>query len=130
MILVDTSALYALIDEADPNHTAAAEYFRGRLGSEPHLTHSYVLVETTALLQHRFGLAAVRQLANDLEPALDIIGVDEATHAAARVALLTARSRRVSLVDRVSFELMRRRGIRAAFAFDEDFAAAGLDTVP
>lgn len=33
-------------------------------------------------------------------------------------------------VDRVSFELMRHRGVGQAFAFDRDFRAAGFSTVP
>jgi predicted nucleic acid-binding protein len=33
-------------------------------------------------------------------------------------------------VDRVSFELMRHRGIKLAFAFDRDFQAAGFSTLP
>jgi predicted nucleic acid-binding protein len=36
----------------------------------------------------------------------------------------------VSLVDRVSFELMRREGIERALAFDDDFTEAGFETVP
>jgi predicted nucleic acid-binding protein len=38
--------------------------------------------------------------------------------------------RRTSLVDWVSFEVMRRRGIETAFAFDRDFATAGFAVVP
>jgi predicted nucleic acid-binding protein len=30
----------------------------------------------------------------------------------------------------VSFEVMRREGLDAAFAFDADFAAAGFQTIP
>jgi predicted nucleic acid-binding protein len=33
----------------------------------------------------------------------------------------------VSFVDWVSFEVMRRRGLRRAFAFDPDFRAAGFE---
>jgi predicted nucleic acid-binding protein len=38
--------------------------------------------------------------------------------------------RRVSLVDWVSFELMRRLRLEAAFAFDRNFAGQGFATVP
>ncbi len=38
--------------------------------------------------------------------------------------------RDVSLVDRVSFEVMRRRRIDGAFAFDRDFADHGFTTIP
>lgn len=43
--------------------------------------------------------------------------------------LATPRSK-ISLVDRVSFEVMRARGINEAFAFDRDFAAAGFVVHP
>jgi len=35
----------------------------------------------------------------------------------------------VSFVDRVSFEVMRRRALRRAFAFDEHFAEHGFELV-
>ncbi len=45
-------------------------------------------------------------------------------------ALLAAGHRSVSLVDWVSFELMRAERIDCAFAFDADFARQGFATVP
>jgi predicted nucleic acid-binding protein len=52
--------------------------------------------------------------------------VDLALHDRA-ISWLKARSGKVpSLVDAVSFAVMRERGIREAFAFDEDFQRAGF----
>jgi len=51
-------------------------------------------------------------------------------HRAATSAYLAATRRGPSLVDRVSFELMRHRGIMVVYAFDRDFRAAGFSTVP
>lgn len=56
--------------------------------------------------------------------------MDSTTHDAAVAALLAALPTRTSLVDYVSFQVMRDRGIRRAFAFDRDFGAAGFETVP
>ncbi len=50
--------------------------------------------------------------------------------AAGHTAHLKAVRRRSSLVDHVSFEVMRRRGLEAALALDADFAAAGFRVVP
>lgn len=61
---------------------------------------------------------------------MEIVWVDREMHAAAVSALLAAIRRRVSLVDWVSFEVMRRRGIETAFAFDRDFAVQGFGTIP
>jgi predicted nucleic acid-binding protein len=48
----------------------------------------------------------------------------------AEVRGLVASRRQVSLVDLVSFEVMRREGIDTAFAFDRDFERAGFQVVP
>jgi predicted nucleic acid-binding protein len=62
-VFVDTSALYALLVRTDEDHAEAAKAFRGLLEAGRSLVSTnYVLVETTALLQHRIGLAAVRDL--------------------------------------------------------------------
>lgn len=92
----------------------------------PLLTHSYALCETTALAQRRIGLRAVTQLHEEVLPLLEVEWVDGDLHAAAWAALRAARRRRVSLVDHVSFELMRRRRIDTAFAFDDDFRREGF----
>lgn len=88
------------------------------------------MVETVALLQARIGLAAVRSLHEDLCPLLDVTFVDHDLHEAAAIALLASGKRRVSLVDWVSFTVMRRLGMTEAFAFDEDFADHGFTLVP
>ncbi|MDP8943935.1 MAG: PIN domain-containing protein [Actinomycetota bacterium] len=130
-VLADTSALYAFLDGDDANHLRATAYFQDRLGAaEPLLTHNYVVVEAAALVQRRLGSAAVRALLEDVAPRLGVVWVDEELHRAAVAALLAAVRRRVSLVDWMSFEVMRRRGIDAAFAFDRDFAAQGFRTLP
>lgn len=90
------------------------------------LTHSYVLVETTALVQKRSGLAAVAKLRDAFMPAITVTWVDADLHRVALEATLSG-SRRVSLVDHTSFVLMRRRHIRRAFAFDDHFAREGFE---
>jgi len=57
------------------------------------------------------------------------VWIDEPTHAAGLAALLAALPTDVSLVDFVSFQVMRERGIARAFVFDDDFQAAGFATV-
>ena len=129
--LVDTSALFALLDADDRNHPRARAHLQAVLGAgDALLTHEYVLVETIALVQRRLGLGPLRSFLDDLLPLIDVAWVDEALHLEAREALLAAGQRQVSLVDQVSFLVMRRHGIRRAFAFDADFGAAGFDVVP
>ncbi len=84
-----------------------------------------MLVESTALLQARLGLAAAVKLAKD-SPAFVIDWVDDDLHASGIRELERSRKRRVSLVDHISFLVMRRRRVAVAFAFDPDFASAGF----
>jgi predicted nucleic acid-binding protein len=71
-------------------------------------------------------LEAVRALHHDVIPVLDVVWVDDDLHRPAIEVLLASGSRSVSLVDRVSFTVMRREGIRRAFVFDEDFEREGF----
>ena len=126
-VFVGTSALYAVLDRDDKHHPEANTIWKRLLRLErPLLTHSYVLVETYALVQRRLGLEAVRALHHDVIPVLDVVWVDEDLHQLAIEVLLASGSRSVSLVDRVSFAVMRREGIRQAFVFDEDFERGGF----
>jgi uncharacterized protein len=123
---VDTSAIYAWADTADPNHAAAVRRLQALLGSgEDLLTHNYVLVESLALLQSRLGLAAAIKLARDSE-AFVIEWVDDDLHARGVRELERSKKRNVSLVDHISFLVMERRHVATAFAFAPDFTAAGF----
>lgn len=128
-VFADTSALYALLDRDDRFHSAARATFAGLTGEEI-VTHSYVLVEMIALTQRRLGAEAVRRFSQDFFPVLSTVWIDEATHASGLAALLAALPTDVSLVDFVSFQVMRERGIARAFAFDDDFQEAGFSALP
>jgi len=107
-----------------------ATTFPRLLESDLLVTHSYVVVEATALVQRRLGIAAVRDLSGALLGAVETRWVDREWHDAAYGALLAAGQRGVSLVDWASFELMRRLGIERAFAIDVDFERQGFAVVP
>ena len=89
------------------------------------LTHNYVLVEATALLQARLGLAAAVKLGRD-SSAFAIEWIDDDLHTQGMQNLERSRKRHLSLVDHISFLVMRRRRVEVAFAFDPDFTAAGF----
>jgi predicted nucleic acid-binding protein len=130
MTFVDTSGVLAFMNVADARHVEAARIWTALLQSaEALLTTNYVLVETGALVQARMGMTATQVLAEDITPALDVSWVDEELHRAGMAALLTARRRDLSLVDCVSFEVMRRRGITRAFTFDPHFPEQGFEVV-
>ena len=126
MIFVDTSAIYALADSADPNHQAAVRRLQQILDQgEEMLTHNYVLLESIALLQARLGLAQAARFANDSTNFI-IEWIDKSLHLTGIRQLQKSGKRRISLVDHISFLVMRRRHMRVAFAFDPDFESEGF----
>ena len=130
-VLVDTSALFALLDETDQRHPSAVDTFE-RLGEQgvALASHSYVVTEAIALLQRRVGTEAVRRLVDAILPVVDVTWVDRPLHERAVATLLIADRRGLSIVDHVSFTHMRDRDIRSAFAFDRDFVDQGFEVVP
>lgn len=128
---VDTSALLPLLDADDADHPRVRDAFDRLLGERAALvTSNYVLVESTALLQHRIGLAPVRALHDRLVPLLAVVWVDQTLHELAYRALSAGDRRKVTLVDWTSFEVMRQRGIERALAVDDDFVGQGFATTP
>ncbi|OHD73731.1 MAG: hypothetical protein A2177_06260 [Spirochaetes bacterium RBG_13_68_11] len=119
------------MDVGDGNHRAAFAVWQGLLKSRDALhTSNYVIVEVVALLQNRIGLDAVRLFTADILPIITVAWVDEGIHRSAHHALLVAGRRRMSLVDCVSFELMRRLDVDRAFCFDPHFAEQGFAVLP
>jgi len=130
-ILVDTSAFLAVLDQRDINHPAAKIRWVEMLNRGDELvSHNYILVETSAVVLRRLGLEAVRVFERDVVPVLRLVWVTREIHDAAAGAHLVAGRRTLSLVDCVSFEVMRRTGVLTAFAFDRHFREYGYQTVP
>jgi predicted nucleic acid-binding protein len=75
-------------------------------------------------------MEAVRVFENDIIPILRIIWVNRDVHFAASGALLVADRSSLSLVDCISFEVMRRAGVQKAFAFDRHFRDYGYELCP
>jgi len=130
-VLIDTSALLAIVDAGDANHAAArtvwAHFLRQPTGV---VVTNYVAVELMCLVQRRLGLGAVRTVLEDIVPALQVEWVSPPDHAAAVAAVLAAGRGDLSIVDCTSFKVMRRLGIEQAFAFDQHFADQGWRVIP
>ena len=128
---VDTSAFLAVLGKDDDNHARARTAWSELLEQRATLvTSSYVLAETVAVVQHRMGLDAVRVFHYDVYPVLTIEWVGGGLHDNGVGGVLAARRRNLSLVDCVSFEVMRQRGIRQVFAFDKHFEEQAFDVIP
>jgi predicted nucleic acid-binding protein len=130
-IFVDTSALFAVLDADDQNHEQAKHIWVDLITQEVDLIcTNYVLLEICALVQRRLGMEAVRIFQEDVVPILRLEWVTKVHHAAGMTALLIAADRQLNLVDCVSFETMRRLGIKKAFVFDRHFLEQGFECIP
>lgn len=130
-LFVDTSALFGAMDARDRRHREAmGTWVQLAGGSESMVTTNYVVVESTALLARRLGFEAMREVLTALIPLLQVHVVDRLIHDRGVAALLAAGRRDLSLVDCVSFEVMRQLGIDTAFAFDAHFIQRGFRCIP
>ena len=126
-VFVDTSAVYALLVASDNNHAPAAEAFRRLILDQSQLVASSdVLVESSALLGLRVGLPAVATFRTELAPVLEVIWIDAELHERGLDLLLARGNRALSLVDAVSFLVMRQQRIEDVFAYDQHFADEGF----
>ena len=130
-IFIDTAAFLAVLNANDRFHQPARNAWSEIIISGSALfAGNYVILETTALLQHRFGIDALRLFEGELLPVVEIAWVDEAIHKQGMSALLAANRRDLSLVDCTSFEMMRQRGLDRAFTFDPHFNEQGFEVIP
>jgi predicted nucleic acid-binding protein len=128
---VDTSAFLAVLDADDENHQNAREKWEELISQNAVLVCSnYILVETFALIQNRLGLEALRAFQEDVVPLLTIHWVNESAHQVGVMGVLAAAKRNLSLVDCVSFDVMRQLGIKSVFAFDRHFKEQGFECIP
>jgi predicted nucleic acid-binding protein len=128
---IDTSFFIALLTREDRFHARADEMWKTFLESdEPLLCSNYVLLETFSLIQSRLGLKAVAEFQRDVVPLLLVEWVDGNSHGAGLAAVLAAQRRDLSLVDCVSFEVMRRKGVKNALTFDKHFQEQGFECLP
>lgn len=126
-VFVDTSAFLAIMSSDDVNHAPAKRIWQNLLEhDEPLICTNYVLLEALTLLQQRLGMTAVRDFQDTVVPLLVVEWVDSSMHRAGAQALLTANRRQLSLVDCVSFGVMRQYALIQVFAFDDHFKEQGF----
>lgn len=125
-MLLDTSGLFALCNQAEPDHQAAGELQALALRQ---LTHSVALAEFIALsharrfprpLAIRFALGVLRS------PDIDIIWVGEELTERGIELLRKRPDKTYSLCDAISFLLMRDYDIHEALTTDRHFDQEGF----
>jgi uncharacterized protein len=128
---IDTSFFIALLTKEDRFHAKADQAWRTLLESDDSLVSTnYTLLETFSLIQNRLGLEAVTDFQRDVVPLLSLEWVDENCHEAGLAAVLAAKRKNLSLVDCVSFEVMRRNGVKNVLTFDKHFREHGFHCLP
>ena len=128
-VFIDTSALYALLDEDDKHHAEASDALRRMVGQEL-VTHAFVVVESAALVGRRLPWPATEQLLGGILAIVEVAPVDDDLLASALAAYRQSGSAGVSLVDRTSFAFMTHIGLshRAAGKRTASLPSAGGPT--
>ncbi|MDA2939130.1 PIN domain-containing protein [Acidobacteria bacterium AH-259-A15] len=129
-LFVDTSAWFAFLNQADPDHERVGNFlenFEGRL-----VTSNFVFDETVTLCLYRLGWKAAAKFGESLldSATVDLIRVTSEDERAAWSLFLERADKTYSFTDCTSFQLMRRLGIRKALALDTDFEREGFEIEP
>lgn len=122
-ILVDSSAIVALVDSDDATHHAMVDAYRELLDAGYRLfTTNYVVVEAYDLLMAGVGAAVARQWLRGSK--LAVYHADEQdVRKAQREVIRSSNARGLSLTDAVSLVVMERLNVVDAIAADPNFLA-------
>ncbi|MDN5376190.1 MAG: uncharacterized protein PWQ39_1230 [Thermacetogenium sp.] len=133
-IMVDTSAIYALLDRFDNLHQKAVSLLReiSRKQLMVMLTN-FIVAECHALLSSRLGPEIARAWLKGL--CWPVERVTEKDEQRAKEIIFTYVDKAFSYTDATTFAVMERLGIRTALAFDQHFSQYGfvlynIDTAP
>jgi predicted nucleic acid-binding protein len=128
--LVDTGALLALSRQKDQYHTRAVDIAERHLGAGGQFVGTtLILAELHSHLLYLRGPREARVAVSALleDPVHEWLAVSSALEREAVTRWLARFSDQgFSLIDAVSFEIMRRSRITHAFAFDRHFTIAGF----
>ena len=129
-ILVDTSAIFALLSPDDRFHAQSRNAFSEFVERGDQLyTTSYVLVESSALIHRRLGFEVLRAFIQSIQGLWETIWIDRSTHETIWDRMRAKEGVRLSLVD-WSVIVSAERTRSAIFAFDSDFSLEGLEVIP
>jgi predicted nucleic acid-binding protein len=127
-VLIDTSAIFALLDRSDVCHSPA----KGVLGDlrrrriDPLITN-FIVAESHALLLNRLGADTARRWL--LHNAWAVERVSDGDEARAKAIVRQYSGKTFSYTDATSFAVMERLGLKAAFAFDPHFRQYGFQVL-
>jgi predicted nucleic acid-binding protein len=126
--MVDTSAMYAMLDASERDH-AEARAIVARLARERWrlFTTNYIVAEIHALVLVRVNRAVAERALNELDASpTTIVRATEADEQRARAIIKQYQDKNFSLTDAITFAVMERLGIDRVFTFDRNFAQYGF----
>lgn len=123
-VLLDSSAILALLDASDVNHRTAVSVATS-LGKEkrPVFLTSALVFEAHARLLRKLGRTVAREWL--LRSGLAVVRATMEEEAAARELISLHEDKDWSLCDALSFVVVERRRAAGAFSFDHHFRQAG-----
>lgn len=132
-LFVDTGAWFALNSRTDENHRAALEFVR-KFKREPvtFYTTDYIVDETVTLLRFKVSHAEAVRFLDFLSESSNVFKKVVTPELLVQAEQLFRKydDKRWSYTDCVSFAFMDSLGLKAAFAFDQNFAQYGKHLHP
>jgi predicted nucleic acid-binding protein len=130
-LLVDTSALLALVLRDDRNHKVAVAFVQ----THPHarfVLSELILAEVATRIRARAGAAKAVAVARGLLDShrYELLFADSELLDEALARMDRFADKRLSLADCSSFALMDQLALESAFTFDVDFRNCGYQMVP
>ena len=99
-VLVDTSAIYAFVSPDDRFHDQSKEVYTELLERGDQLyTTSYVLVESSALIQRRLGFESLKAFIDSIQGVWEILWIYQSAHEQIWKRMMARGGSRLSLVD-------------------------------
>jgi len=129
-LLADTGALLALFNPRDEYHKQASGFVR--VARARFVVTELILSETVTRLRARSDAARAADVGAALlnSRRYEVLFVDAPLLESGLSNLRRFGDKRLSLVDAVSFAVIRSLGLDGAFTFDRDFRDCGFTTFP
>jgi predicted nucleic acid-binding protein len=127
-VFVDASAFYAAVNSKDTHHQTALVILERLANPATRLfTTTLILAEAHALILRRMNRRVALQFLDDVEDSTaEIVSITAQDERRARDILHQYDDKDFSLTDAISFAVMERLGLNAAFSFDRNFAQYGV----
>ena len=130
-IFVDTSAWIMLLNSSERQHKEAKERYR-QLANTKLVVTNLVISETYTWLRIKVGFKEALNFLNAMQRKkelgqLEVIYSDYNFEQEAVLLLKKYRDHDFSYADAVSFAVMKKSGLKSAFAYDSHFVTAGFN---